>query len=93
MLAWRAASAVITDWEKRGIDPGRGHMHGRDIRDRDTPYFAGFGLRYFNAIPACLTEYEGSEWLGVIHPTRTKALDALRIRPRDRSRLDQAPWA
>ena len=65
---YRAASAVITDWETRGIDPGRGHLHGRDIRDRDTPYFAGFGLRYFNAIPACLTEYGGLEWLEVIHP-------------------------
>ena len=90
---YRAASAVITDWQTRGIDPGQGHLHGRDIRDRDTPYFAGFSLRYFNAIPACLTEYGGLEWLEVIHPTRTKPLDALRIRPHDRSRLDQASWA
>lgn len=90
---YRAASAVITDWETRGINPGQGHLHGRDIRDRDTPYFAGFSLRYFNAIPACLTEYGGLEWLEVIHPTRTKPLDALRIRPRDRSGIEQAPWA
>ena len=84
---------AVTDWETRGIDPGQGHLHGCDIRDRDTPYCAGFSLRYFNAIPACLTEYGGLEWLEVIHPTRTKPLDALRIRPRDCSRLDKAPWA
>ena len=90
---YRAACAVITDWEAHGIDPCQGHLHGRDIRARDTPYFAGFSLRYFNAIPACLTEYGGLEWLEVIHPTRTKPLDALRIRPRHRSRRAQVPGA
>jgi hypothetical protein len=37
---YRAASAVVADWEQRGIDPGQGHLHGADIRDKDTPYFA-----------------------------------------------------
>jgi hypothetical protein len=89
---YRAARAVVGDWEARSIDPGKGHLHGADIRDRDTPYFAGFNLRYFQAIPACLTEYGGVEWLEVVHPTRTKPLDALRIRPGDRSRLEQLRW-
>jgi hypothetical protein len=88
----RAARAVVADWEARGIDPGKGHRHGADIRDRDTPYFAGFNLRYFRAIPGCLTEYGGVEWLEVVHPTRTRPLDALRIRPGDRSRLEQIRW-
>jgi hypothetical protein len=90
---YRAASAVIANWEARRIDPGQGHLHGVDIRDRDTPYFAGFNLRYFSAIPACLTEYGGVEWLEVVHPTRTSPLDALCIRPCDRSRLEQIHWA
>jgi hypothetical protein len=89
---YRAARAVIADWEARGIDPGKGHLHGEDIRDRDTPHFAGFNLRYFRTIPACLTEYGGVEWLEVVHPTRTRPLDALRIWPGDRSRLEQLRW-
>lgn len=89
---YRAARAVVADWEARGIDPGQGHLHGTDIRDRDTPYFAGFNLRYFRAIPDCLTEYGGVEWIEVVRPTRTRPLDALRIRPGDRSRLGQLQW-
>jgi hypothetical protein len=89
---YRAASAVVADWETRGIDPGTGHLHGVDVRDRDTPYFAGFDLRHFRAIPACLTEFGGIEWTEVIRPTRTRPLDALRIRPGDRSRLEQLEW-
>jgi hypothetical protein len=89
---YRAATAVAADWERRGIDPDRGHLHGRDIRDRDTPYFAGFGLRYFRAIPSCLTEFGGVEWIEVIHPTQTRPLDALLIRPRDSKLLTQSHW-
>ena len=89
----RAASAVIADWERRGVDPGQGHLHGSDIRNQDTPYFAGFGLRYFAAIPRCLTEFGGREWTEVVHPTRTKPLDALRIFPGNRRLLEQASWS
>ena len=89
---YRAASAVVADWETRGIDPGTGHLHGVDVRDLDTPYFAGFSLRHFRAIPACLTEHSGIEWTEVVHPTRTRPLDTLRIRPGDRSRLEQLEW-
>jgi len=59
-LYW-AASAVVADWERRGIDPCHGHLNGADIHDRDTPYFAGFGWRHFTSIPACLTKYGGVE--------------------------------
>jgi hypothetical protein len=89
----RAASAVVADWEQRGIDPGQGHLHGTDIRDKDTPYFAGFGWRYFGAIRNCLTKYGGVEWLEVVHPTRTRPLETLRIVPLDRQLLDQTHWS
>lgn len=89
---YRAASAVIADWETRGIDPGQAHLHGIDIGDKETPYFAGFGWRYFRSVPACLTEYRGVEWLEVVRPTRTRPLDALRILPRDRQLLERASW-
>jgi hypothetical protein len=29
----------------------------------------------------CLTDFEGSKWLEVVNPTRTKDLNALRILP------------
>jgi len=90
---YRAASAVITDWEQRGIDPCQAHLHGTDIRDKDAPYFAGFGWRYFTSIPVCLTEYGGVEWLEVVRPTRTRPLDTLRILPRNLQLLDRANWA
>lgn len=90
---YRAASAVITDWEQRGIDPCHGYLHGTCIRGKDTPYYAGFGWRYFTSIPACLTEYRGMEWLEVVRPTRTRPLDTLRILPRDHRLLDRVNWA
>lgn len=90
---YRAASAVVADWERRGIDPCQGHLHGSDIRDRETPYFAGFGLRYFNSVPACLTEFGGVEWLEIIRPTRTGQLDALRILPCNRKLLARVSWS
>src|SRR5260370_208934 len=42
---YRAAAGVVRYWEQRGIDPGQCHLHGVDVRDRETPYFAGFGWR------------------------------------------------
>jgi len=72
--------------------PCQGHLHGTDISDKDTPYFAGFGWRYFTSIPARLTKYGGVEWLEIVRPTRTRPLDALCILPRDRRLLDQARW-
>lgn len=75
----RAATAVVNYWEQRGIDPGQCHLHGSDIRDSETPYYAGFEWRYFRSIPRCLTIYGGVEWLEVVHPTRSRPLDCLRI--------------
>jgi hypothetical protein len=87
----RAAIATVHYWEQQGIDPGCCHLHGCDIRDKETPYFAGFGWRYFRSIPYCLTEHGGIEWLEVVHPTKTRSLDALRIVPVDREKL-KATW-
>jgi hypothetical protein len=89
---YRAAAAVVSCWERRAIDPGRCHLHGADIRDRETPYFAGFGWRYFRSIPACLTEFGGVEWIEVVRPTLTRPLDCLRIVPLDTQKLRRATW-
>ncbi len=88
----RAGAAVVSHWEKRGIDPGRGHLHGRDIRDQDTPYFANFGWSHFTSIPYCLTEHGGIEWLEVIHPTKTGPLDCLRFVPLDTAKIELLDW-
>lgn len=90
---FRAASAVITHLERRGIDPGQCHLHGRDIRDRDTPYFANFGWSHFRSIPHCLTEFGGVEWLEVVHPTMKQPLDCIRILPLDKTKLEKARWS
>lgn len=88
----RAALAVAGYWEEHGVDVGQCHLHGADIRDRETPYFASFGWRYFRSIPRCLTKYHGSEWLEVVHPTKTRPLDCLRIVPLDKEKLAAASW-
>lgn len=84
---FRAAKAVIAYWEQRGIDPGTAHLHGKDIHDRDTPYFAGFDCRYLRTMPRCLTTFEGVEWLEVVHPTKTLPLHSLRFLPLDKDAL------
>lgn len=89
---YRAATAVIRHLEQRGIDPGRCHLHGSDIHDSETPYYAGFGLRYFRAIPHCLTTHGGVEWIEVVHPTRTRPLDCLQILPLDKDKLVSTRW-
>ena len=55
----RAGRAVLADFVRRGIDVCTVHLHGRDVDRPDTPYFAGFGMRYFEAVPWCLTEHHG----------------------------------
>jgi hypothetical protein len=88
----RAALAVVGHWEEHGVDVGKAHLHGSDVRESQTPYFAGFGWRYFSSIPWCLTERRGIEWLEVVHPTKTRPLDCLRIVPLDRERLSAHSW-
>ncbi|WP_436528509.1 nucleotidyltransferase domain-containing protein [Actinoplanes sp. HUAS TT8] len=77
----RAGRAVFAHLLARGIDPAQVHLHGRDVQNSDTPYFAGFSLRYLTSMQDCLTEHGGTEWIEVIHPTTRGALDALRISP------------
>lgn len=89
---YRAGHAVLAHLEHRGIDPSSVHLHGRDVADRDTPYFAGFELRYFSAIPRCLTEYGGTQWIEIVHPTRALPLHALRITPANPERLIDIEW-
>jgi hypothetical protein len=90
---FRAAHAVLAHLEQRGVDLAHVHLHGRDVDDPDTPYFVGFGMRYFRAVPHCLAEYHAVEWIEVVHPTRTGALHALRILPTRTDLLAQLPWS
>jgi hypothetical protein len=78
---YRAGRAVFAHLLARGVDPAQVHLHGRDVQDSETPYFAGFSLRYLTSMQDCLTEHGGTEWIEVVHPTTRGALDALRISP------------
>jgi hypothetical protein len=89
---YRAGHAVFGNLLARGVDPGQVHLHGRDVRDPVTPYFAGFGLRYFRAMKRCFLEHHGVEWIEVVHPTRGGTLQALRISPDSLPRLQEADW-
>jgi hypothetical protein len=90
---YRAGHAVLAHVEQQGHDPRAVHLHGNDVHHRRTPHFAGFSLRYFKAIPGCLTEHEGIEWIEIPHLTRTGALAALRIVPLNTGLLDRADWS
>jgi hypothetical protein len=89
---YRAGRAVLAHFEQRGVDLSQVHLHGRDVSGPETPYFAGFQMRYFRSIPYCLTEYHGVEWIEVVHPTRTLSLSALRIVPIRSNLLVDADW-
>jgi hypothetical protein len=81
---YRAGRAVFAYYLlQRGIDPAQVHLHGRDVQDRVTPYFAGFSLRYLRSMQSCLTEDGGKESIEAVHPTRRGPLDALRVLPTD----------
>jgi hypothetical protein len=84
---FRAANAAVAHLEGRGVDAGSIHLHGMDIRDRTTPFYVGLGLRYLTSAGRCLTEEGGEEWIEVVHPTRTRPLDCLRIVPLDARKL------
>jgi hypothetical protein len=88
----RAGRAVLGHFQQRGVDLSQVHLHGRDIGGPETPYFAGFLMRYFRSIPACLTDYHGIEWIEVVHPTRTLSNSALRIVPISPDLLMDADW-
>ncbi len=90
---YRAGQAVLAYAEQRGVSPLRVHLHGDDVDRSDTPYYAGFELRYFPSIPWCLTRRQSTEWIEVVNPTRTKPLAALRITPANRDLLADADWS
>lgn len=89
---YRAGQAVFGYLSDRGVDPGQVHLHGRDVRDYLTPYFAGFGLRYFRALQRCFLDFNGKEWIEVVHPTRAGKLEALRVLPDSLPRLKEMSW-
>jgi hypothetical protein len=79
--------------ESRGIDPEFLHLHRRDIvASSDTPYFAGFQLRYISMLPRYFAEFGEIEHLEVVHPTRSKPLDCLRITPLDAEYCTSCWW-
>lgn len=84
---FRAASAVLGHFESQGIDLHTVHLHGRDLGNSTTPYFAGFQLRYLHGVIRCFAKFGGVEWIEVPHPTRSKPLLALRIHPLDRGKV------
>lgn len=89
---YRAGRAVLAYFERRNVDLSQVHLHGRDVGGPETPYFAGFQMRYFRSIPHCLTEYHGVEWIEVVHPTRTLPTSALRIVSTRPDLLVDADW-
>ena len=91
---YRAGSAVAADWDRRGIGLEQAQLHQGWLpaRCRDVRYFAGFSWRYCRRIPSLLSNPATMEWLEVVHPTRTKPLDTLRIRPCDREKLRRTGW-
>ena len=90
---YRAGRAVFAHLLGRSVDPAQLHLHGRDVENRVTPYFAGFSLRYLPAMQRCLTEFDGKEWIEVVHPTRRGELLALRILTVSPARLEELRWA
>jgi hypothetical protein len=90
---YRAGRAVLGHFDRRGVSPLSVHLHGRDVGEKVTPYFAGFGLRYFRAIPNCLINWGGREWIEVVHPTTSGELNVLRVVPGDAERLRQTKWS
>lgn len=89
---YRAGSSVFAYLLERGIDPAVLHLHGRDVENNVTPYFAAFGLRYLHAMQRCLNEFGGQEWLEVVHPSRRGGLLALRISTASQARLKKLDW-
>lgn len=89
---YRAGRAVLADVIERHIDPAQLHLHGRDVKNHTTPYFAGFGLRYLHTLPRAFVEFSSEEWIEVVHPTRRGDLHALRILVASRDRLAEIDW-
>jgi hypothetical protein len=89
---YRAARSVFAYLFDRGVDPAEVHLHGREVHSPVTPFFAGFQLRYFRAVHRCLTEFQGREWIEVVHPTRRGEVLALRLLPGSPEKLEALDW-
>lgn len=89
---YRAGRAVFAYLLERGVGPAQVHLHGRDVQDPETPYFAGFSLRYLRAMQRCFTEHGGREWIEVVHPTIRGKLVTLKLLPADMVRLEGLAW-
>jgi hypothetical protein len=91
---YRAGSAVAADWDQRGIGVEQALLHEGWLPASlaDVRYFAGFSWRYFRSIPGLLANPASMEWLEIVHPTLTKPLDTLCIRPCRREKLRGTRW-
>jgi hypothetical protein len=76
----RAAHSVLAHLEERDIDLYSVHLHGRDIENKQTPYYIGFRLRYLRGMVRCFEEYDGVEWIEIPHPSMRGAVIGLRFR-------------
>jgi hypothetical protein len=75
---YRAGSAVLAHFEARGISPAQVHLHGRDVHDELTPYFAGSGRLPTDGVglPHAVTALE--EWVRHIARSHPRILATLR---------------
>ncbi|MFE0023142.1 hypothetical protein [Amycolatopsis sp. NPDC059021] len=85
----RAAHAALAYLESHKVDLHTVHLHSKDIAAPTTPHFVGFGLRHLSSALDCFRNYNGVQWLEVVHPTQKGPLHALQIRPNNRDKLSQ----
>jgi nucleotidyltransferase-like protein len=90
---YRAGHAVLAHFEDRGLDPGRVHLHGRDVEYGSTPYFAGFALRFFDTVPQHVGKDGGIEWIEIPHLTRAGTFVAVRISLLDSEKFNDSIWS
>jgi hypothetical protein len=86
----RVGHALLAYYRDRGIDPGTVHLQGQDVRDSDTPYFAGFGCQCLRHVPDWFTRWGGREHVEVPRgATKTADLRGLRIIAADSAQFDE----
>jgi hypothetical protein len=85
---------VAADWDRRGIGLEQAQLHKGWLPARGpaAAYFAGFSWRYYRCIPELSSTPASMEWIEVVHPTQTRPLDTLHIRPRSRAKLKRTRW-
>lgn len=88
----RAARAGLSYAERHGTALGEVFLHGKDIRERITPYSVCFDGRYLRAMPRIFTEFGCTEWIEIPRPSLTGRLVALRINPLNHDRLTTFRW-